>query len=269
MENIDKKYAELLEKNTNELNDDKELLMITTESIIENLFKELKLTKTLKQYEKCIQIYFGSEKIDEPENNNFPKPEKVKIVIFDVESNGFKGSSVLSISAYKIEVDPTTKEVEKIGEFDRYYFPKPGEKENKGATDINKLTEENVKKHRGTRCMYPKYFHEDKGFEEFCTGVDHFICHNVAFDSTFLDFPMKKTFCTMKKNTNVVKTGWNDYHQTYKWPKLEEAAKFYKLDIDESKFHGSLYDVEITYEVFKCMLKREDCLKSIDKFLEK
>ena len=70
--------------------------------------------------------------------------DKVKLIFFDVETNGLKGSSVLSISAMKILYDPTTNEMFKMGEYDRFYYRNEGEEINYGAISVNGLNDEEI-----------------------------------------------------------------------------------------------------------------------------
>ena len=51
-----------------------------------------------------------------------------EIIIFDLETNGIRNCSVLSISAIKLEIDEKDLSVKEIGKFDRYYYRNPGEK---------------------------------------------------------------------------------------------------------------------------------------------
>ena len=44
-----------------------------------------------------------------------------EIIIFDLETNGIRNCSVLSISAIKLEIDEKDLSVKEIGKFDRYY----------------------------------------------------------------------------------------------------------------------------------------------------
>ena len=67
-----------------------------------------------------------------------------EIIIFDLETNGIKDCSVLSISAIKLAVDIENLNVREIGKFDRYYYRNPGEKINFGAIRVNGLTDENI-----------------------------------------------------------------------------------------------------------------------------
>ena len=93
-----------------------------------------------------------------------------KIIVFDLETNGIRNCSVLSISAIKLEVDVENLSIREIGKFDRYYYRNPGESINYGAINVNGLTDENISILRKDR-NYSKYFDEDHDFEEFCEGV--------------------------------------------------------------------------------------------------
>ena len=53
-----------------------------------------------------------------------------KIIVFDLETNGIRNCSVLSISVIKLEIDEKDLSVKEIGKFDRYYYRNPGEKIN-------------------------------------------------------------------------------------------------------------------------------------------
>ena len=44
-----------------------------------------------------------------------------KIIVFDLETNGIRNCSVLSISAIKLEVDVENLSIREIGKFDRYF----------------------------------------------------------------------------------------------------------------------------------------------------
>ena len=90
------------------------------------------------------------------------------IVFFDVETNGKVGSSVLSISAIKVNFNGEIQKWEKVGEYDRFYFRNPGEAINMGAINVNGLTDDVLEKKReGT--IYPVHFKDDiESFYSFC-----------------------------------------------------------------------------------------------------
>lgn len=76
-----------------------------------------------------------------------------------------------------------------------------------------------------------------------------FIAHNVLFDYNViktcgLDLSNYNWFCTM----NNAKMYFNN-----KYPKLLELAKFFNIDIDNTKLHQALYDTQICANIFYCM----------------
>ena len=68
------------------------------------------------------------------------------IIFFDVETNVVQGSSVLSISAIKVNYDFDNNKWTKVAEYDRFYFRNEGEKINLGAIEVNGLTDEVIEK---------------------------------------------------------------------------------------------------------------------------
>ena len=187
-----------------------------------------------------------------------------EIIIFDLETNGIKDCSVLSISAIKLEVDIENLNVREIGKFDRYYYRNPGEKINFGAIRVNGLTDENISILRKDR-NYSKYFDEDYDFEDFCDGVKHFVAHNISFDSQFLKIPYMRKFCTMNENVENLKI--EGKYGKYKWPKLNETAKYYGIEVDELSTHRSDYDTYLCKEIFVKMLKDNNYNSKILEFL--
>ncbi|PHQ89539.1 MAG: hypothetical protein COB42_06860 [Sulfurimonas sp.] len=161
-------------------------------------------------------------------------------VFLDIESNGWQGSSVLSIAAMKDDGQV----------FSRFYYPV--EEYNKDATDFNGLTEEKVIKLRGDGCMYVSCFINDKDFHKFMGDVDTLICHNIAFDYSFLPNEIteniKNLFCTMKSNTKYF---------SGKFPNLKKTCEFYGVEVDTEQQHQALYDAILCKGVFERM-KEED-----------
>ena len=187
-----------------------------------------------------------------------------EIIIFDLETNGIRDCSVLSISAIKLEVDIENLNVCEIGKFDRYYYRNPGEKINFGAIRVNGLTDENISILRKDK-NYSKYFEEDYDFEDFCDGVKHFVAHNISFDSQFLNIPYMRKFCTMNENVENLKI--KGKYGKYKWPKLNETAKYYGIEVDELSTHRSDYDTYLCKEIFVKMLKDNNYNRKILEFL--
>ena len=191
------------------------------------------------------------------------------IVFFDVETNGKVGSSVLSISAIKVNFNGEIQKWEKVGEYDRFYFRNPGEAINAGAINVNGLTDEVLEKKR-EGSIYPVHFKDDiESFYSFCLDTSHYVAHNIKFDRSFIPFMLKNQFDTMIENVEIVKAGINEYYGTYKWPKLNECARFYNIPFDDGSLHESLYDVLITFRVFYKMSKHPIAKNKIFNFLEK
>ena len=87
------------------------------------------------------------------------------------------------------------------------------------------------------------------------------------FDSEFmlrdrLEHEPKKMICTMLENIDEVKAEFPYSHCfdyptiQYKYPSLIETAVYYNIEFDKNKFHGSLYDCQITLEIFKKMIAK-------------
>ena len=191
------------------------------------------------------------------------------IVFFFFETNGKVGSSVLSMSAIKVNYNKETQKWEKVGEYNRFYFRNPGEEINFGAINVNGLTDEAIEAKRSNN-EYPMHFKDDiESFYSFCENTFHFVAHNIKFDRSFVPFILKNQFDTMMENIEIVKAGINEYYGTYKWPKLNECAKFYNIPFDEENLHESLYDVLITFRVFYKMSKHPVARNKILSFIEK
>ncbi|WP_300345102.1 3'-5' exonuclease [Fusobacterium sp.] len=191
---------------------------------------------------------------------------EVEIIFFDTETNGLKAeNSVLSISAIKTLVNYNKKTVKILDKYERFYYPI--EDYNPNAISVNKLDRENIRIKRGNR-IYPKHFIDDQlSFFYFCGNIQHFVAHNIEFDRKFLKKKLPKQFCTMKSNTDIIKLPSQHKGALYKWPKLEEATQFYKISSTNDRFHDSMYDVEMTIEVFKSMLDNEKGRELIKEFL--
>ncbi len=205
-------------------------------------------------------------------NKNNNKDLNKNIIFFDVETNGFKGSSVLSMSAIKVNYDFEKSEWSKVSEFNRFYFREEDEEMNEGAINVNGLTDEVIaferKKLKDKIGEYPLTFKSDMdNFFMFCQDTDHFVAHNISFDRSFVDFSLKNQFDTMKENIDILKIENNCGN--YKWPKLIECAKYYKVPFEENQFHGSYYDVLIMFRIFYKMTKNEIAKNRIFDFLEK
>ena len=191
----------------------------------------------------------------------------MNVIIFDTETNGLENCSVLSISAIKIDIDLKLNSYKEIGKFNRFYFRNEGEEINAEAVAVNGLTDEEILRRRvELGIKYSKYFEKDRDFIEFCKDTNHFVAHNISFDRKFIPFELKNQFCTKESNIDILKIPGK--FEKYKWPRLNETAKFYGIELDENRWHGSEYDTEICKEIFVSMLKNKKTSGIVKKFLE-
>ena len=179
---------------------------------------------------------------------------KTRIIIFDVETNGLNSEcSVLSCSAIKYEIHPSTYQMTELGRFNRYYYPR--ESFNTQAIAVNGLTKEVLAEKR-LGVDYPEHFHLDNAFEIFSSDAKRFIAHNISFDTQFIPFiANKKKLCTMRTNMDIVAAGYLQWKREWKWPKLSETAVHYGIPFNESELHDSMIDTEITSQIFFKMLE--------------
>lgn len=191
-----------------------------------------------------------------------------KIIFFDVETNGLKGTSVLSMSAMKMSFNTENLEMYKLGEFNRFYYRDKGELLNEEAIKVNGLTDEEITRRRSeSELIYPLTFKEDiNSFIEFCDSCEHYVAHNIRFDRDFIPFKLNYQFDTMIENIDIVRIM---SLRGFKWPKLLECAKFYNVPLEEKKLHNSLYDVEIMAKVFYRMRKNSLSKNRILRFVDK
>ncbi len=182
-------------------------------------------------------------------------------IIFDLETNGFAGSSVLSISAIKVEYLHKMDAFGIIDSYNRYYYRNENELINFQAIKINGLTDDKINTLRNDS-KYPVFFKDDiDSFKLFCDTPALYIAHNISFDKQFIPFIDKNSdqFCTMLSNTFILKDS--------KWPKLEMTAKFYNIKISKKSLHESQYDVALCFDIIKAMHKNKnkDLLKILTK----
>ena len=221
-----------------------------------------------------VRVKFGTEhkervrfrtenKSEQPPTRKHAKPEidkflnvkrKTRIIVLDVETNGLNGKcSILSCSAIKYEIHPTTYEMTELERFNRYYYPR--EKFDPQAIAVNGLTKEVLAEKR-LGVDYPEHFDLDNDFQNFCSDTQRFIAHNVSFDTQFIPFlGNKKKLCTMKTNMDIVATEYMPWKREWKWPKLSETANYYGISFLEDSLHDSMVDTEITAKIFFKMLE--------------
>lgn len=187
--------------------------------------------------------------------------EQSTVTIFDLETNGFKGSSVLSISALEIKYLEKMDKFGIINVYSRFYFPNEGENYKDEALKIHGLNESKINELRED-LSYPSYFNNDiDSFLSFSKNSKIFVAHNIKFDISFIPFLNKEIelFCTMENNTFINKSG--------KWPTLEQTAKYYEIKLERKMLHASNYDVYLCFEIFNSMYLNKN--KNLIKLLSK
>ena len=157
-------------------------------------------------------------------------------LIVDFETNGFRGSSVLSVAAIKIATNWNAGTIQKIETFVRHYYPV--EKWNPRAQAVNSLSAEKICELR-TEAGYPVHFRDDMDFSCFTSDVTFGVAHNVSFDSQFANLPIP-WICTMKL------AGGN----------LSKAATANGIVVDQDCFHQALYDAEVCLALFSKLLSK-------------
>ncbi|MCL2211929.1 MAG: exonuclease domain-containing protein [Treponema sp.] len=192
----------------------------------------------------------------------------MNVIIWDTETNGLeKHNSVLSISAIKCSLTIEDGKVNSdiIEKYDRFYFRKPGEAVGKEAINVNGLTDNVIKERRGS-ADYPEHFCDDiQSFRRFCSDTNHFVGHNIFYDTQYINFWLNNVFCTMLSNNKII--GLKRRNGQPKFPSLNETANFYGVEIDKNELHGSMYDSFITYQIFLKMLEHKKVKAKVLEFL--
>lgn len=103
-------------------------------------------------------------------------------------------------------------------------------------------------------------------FSNLCRKASTIVAHNIAFDSTLMSLEFKRLskdaihlaptqFCTMKATTNICKIPGR-FPGQYKWPKLEEAHRFF-FNEDFDNAHDALADVRACMRIHQHLLSNQ------------
>lgn len=219
-------------------------------SEIENLSIS-QVCNSLEKSEEMERFYYLNDECSE-ESEKYGDSDEVEAVFFDTETNGVGiNHSVLSISAVKVSINLEMNRIRVLDRYEKFYYPKE-RYFNREAVKVHGLDRDVITQRRGEK-NYPKYFVDDEEtFFKFCGNCQHFVAHNISFDKKYLHRKLPKEFCTMRANSKIINL--KNIRGACKPPKLVEATEFYQIYSDESKFHDSMYDVEMTIKVFKAML---------------
>jgi len=167
-------------------------------------------------------------------------------LFFDVETNGLQGTSVLSFSAYVVDIDPDTLQSKIIEKINRFYFPiEPWDME---ASKIHGLTKEVVTQKR-YGVPYPIHFVNDPYILDLVKSRGFFVAHNIRYDESFLPIPLPESrkFDTMDYCESLTALPTTSEYKTYKSPKLLECIAHFNIPVDKSQLHEAIYDVEMIF----------------------
>ena len=96
-------------------------------------------------------------------------------------------------------------------------------------------------------------------------GSASVVAHNVDFDSKFLNAEFAragveelpgKGYCTMKRTASIYDG---------KWPKLEEAAKYFKVPGREGSNHDAFEDTRIAFDIAVCLYELDNDMPSTNR----
>ena len=150
----------------------------------------------------------------------------MNVAVFDLETNGYRGASVLSASSIVFDCAGRVLDF-----FNRFYLPV--EPFNSYLTRIHGLTPSRITALRKLSPMTPSYFIEDwpsltDFWEEW--EVEGIIIHNARFDMSFLPEMAQAVlpcWCSMRGLTDLCalpKKPGGRGSGAFKWPKLGEAV---------------------------------------------
>jgi DNA polymerase III subunit epsilon len=175
------------------------------------------------------------------------------MIILDFETNTLNPYDVIEAAAVRVELIENEYVVK--DKFHRYYLSRYPV--NYYSYQVHRLTPELILEHRNkSEIKYASYFKEDEDFVKFCEGAKTLVAHNISFELARIEglVDFRNHICTMKENKYIVNA--LNKNGKIKNPKLDETCIYYNIDFDEESYHSATYDVSKTYEILKCMLKR-------------
>ncbi len=174
-------------------------------------------------------------------------------IYFDLETTGFHGLTDDLIEIYMIKESPTGQILGDV-----HIYLNPGIPLPQHIINITKITNEML----ADKSRFTDQF---MTLVDFISPTDILIGHNaISFDLVFLNNQFKKhniqdpsgnifQFCNVVEDTMVMARAIDKVDKYTKGYKLIDLANKFNFDIDESKFHGAKYDVEITKELYKIL----------------
>lgn len=167
--------------------------------------------------------------------------------IFDTETPGFKSKGIMQLAAVMVD-----EEFKPIANFSTLIKPELYDTVEPGAQAVHGLTMEHCERH-GIPLVAALGV-----LSNFTKVSDVMVCHNWAYDSRVVGeclaalgrenfLTRTRNFCTMQALTPICKIPGPRGH---KWPKLQEAHKFFFNEEFESA-HDALADVQATVKLLQ------------------
>lgn len=185
--------------------------------------------------------------------------ETPRMLFFDTETTGFRPGNICQLSyiiVYGNSIDAKN-----------YYFKV--DYVEYGAQKVHGLSVEQLQKLSGNKTFKNNF---DLILDDF-TNSELLVAHNFNFDLSFLkaeyercgnSFKYNNSLCTMKYFTDICRIP-NSNGNGYKWPKLEEMIRYFKIkdkeilkttreifNADKTNYHDARFD---TVAVYMCYMK--------------
>lgn len=174
-----------------------------------------------------------------------------RVIVLDTETTGLRADDndeILSLTI--IDLEGTVLFNELVKPENRKRWPK--------AQEINGITPAMVKD------KLPLTAYRDQ-LQELWKRIDLVVGYNIPFDSDFIYSsglaltPYVEEFDVMREFAPIWGK-WDDYHGDYRWAKLVDCAKHYKIgDFDA---HSSLGDTEATRKCFLALINDPEYVSS-------
>lgn len=201
-------------------------------------------------YKKCFAYGKVFKKYDA--GKNVEELEKRRIMIFDLETTGFKmWDEIIELGYIILEEDMKTGNMEVIKEFDKLFRPFK-KKIPELITNITHITNEMV---NGKTCFY-----DDDEFLNDLASVDMLVGHNIVdFDVPFVLYQFFKRNVLFKGDVIKNISKYDTMIEARNLDNAEKYAKGYKLCDLQDKYdiavdgelHRALTDCKVVLELFK------------------
>lgn len=143
----------------------------------------------------------------------------------------------------------------------KVFYMKTERESHPGALEKHKITKDILETQGEDAMVVMRRFCKD------IAKADVLVAHNLAFDLPIIQHFMyshgmfdellrtkkMRMFCTKEASTDILKLPAK-FKNKYKWPKLEELAKHYGIEMDEENLHDAMYDVALLQSCFEALI---------------